>query len=270
MKIPSVRVSTTSTFRLAALIVPLILASSAIATPISGSMDVGVEATAYSGTGTPTATGPDSNTASWASTPAGLSVAATSTATSGGGTTVNGYANGSATWAADGNSGTATFNYGWSAIDGGDYALTSVQTNLDSPNWSYTFIADATGVFTMNYNITAPGGLPSFGGLQQFYIGSDGGSTLVLDNIASGIYTQAVTAGVTYNVAFQNGGNVFDEVLPYSAGVQASFSWTLPGGALPIGGGDTNSVPDLGSTVCLMLLALAGLAAIGKPLKTAQ
>lgn len=236
----------------------LLAAAPLSATPISASMAAGVKSTVYDGIA-PSSTGPGFSTESWVATPSTLGVSATSTASSGGGTVVTAYAGGSATWAANGNSGTVSFRYGWNGIEGGDYVLTSVQTNRQNPNWSYSFTADASGFFTMTYEITAPGGLPSFGGLQNFYIGSSGGSTLNLFDVGSGTFTQSVVAGQTYNVAFQNNGNAFDEVLPYGAGVEATFSWTLPGEAAGGGGATGNPVPDSGATAALLAGALLGL-----------
>lgn len=248
----------------AAVATALMLAPTASATPISATMSAAVAVDLFP---TGTKTGTPSSAQSWTTTPAPLSVAASLTDVNSFGSSINAYANGSATWAANGNSGTASFNYGWTAHDGGDYPFASAQTNLSLPNWSYTFTADLTGAFSMNYAITAPGGLPLFGGLQNFTIGTTGGSVLTLTAVGSGTYTQAVTAGSTYTVYFQNNGAIYDGL--DGVGVQANFNWTLPGRTSG-GGGGTNNVPDGGATAGLLLASLLSLASLRSWLRPAS
>lgn len=234
---------------LAACIAVLTAPVCAATVPLSGTMSAAVTVD-LSPSGVTTGTG--SSSASWTATPAALSVAASRTQVNDFGSSISAYANGTASWAANGNSGSAAFNYGWTIHDGGDYPFVSAQTGLNLPNWSYTFTAGISGLFTMDYNLTAPGGLPHFGGLQDFTIGTTGGTVLVLNATGSGTYTQAITAGSTYTVYFQNNGSIYDGL--DNVGVQGTFNWTLPGGTDGGGGGN---VPDTGATAALLALGLA-------------
>jgi len=222
-------------------------ATASRATPVDGSMSVGVDTSIFA-SGFAFNSGADS--ASWSGTPASLSVAATAPSALPSGSATNAFANGTAAWAADGNSGSVAFNYGWSFVDGLDYANPGMQTNGNGPNWSYTFVADATGNFVLNYNLISIG--DPLGLHKGFYIGSDGGSTLNLFAAGSGTFIQAVTAGSTYNVSFMNNGNSFDRDGGLDVAIEGTFNWTLPGGA-------STRVPETSSTFALLGLGLGGL-----------
>ena len=216
------------------------------ATPVYAGLGFGVAATQLDGL--PIVYGNDN--AAWGVVGSPLSVSATATA---GGVTSFGSA--TATWAPDGNSGTVMADYGWS-IRTPFGTGSAVATGNDGPNWEYSFFADATGDFVLNYNITGSsvGDLGLFG-LQGFRIGEQGyfdlGYALVDDAhpSVSGQYVFAVTQGNYYDFQFVNLGNLNGNTIrSLDASVHGEFNWTLPGGV--------STVPEVSSSVVLLGLGL--------------
>lgn len=178
------------------LVTLLASAATAFATPIDASMNFSVSL------GDPVVSN-NFDLVSWSVTPVGLSVAASASLVSS-----NVYGNGSATWAADGNSGTIQMNFGWD-LDGG---VKAANTNLAPSNWVYNFTADANGNFVMNYAIGGSGhDLFGLWGFDLFHIldnGVGGPVTDANDPSSSGQFVGAVTAGQNYFVSLYNNGNI--------------------------------------------------------------
>jgi len=215
------------------------------ATPVYAGLGFGVSA--YQGSPTSVY---GSDHASWGVVGSPLSVSAT--ATEGG---VTSFGSETATWAPDGNSGTVVADYGWSfRAPAGVY--TGVGTGESGPNWEYSFVADATGNFVLNYNVTGTG--DTLFGLQGFRIGEHGYFNLGYAGVddahpsVSGQYIYAVTAGNYYDFQFVNLGNINGTIQTLDASVHGEFTWTLPGAEPP-------SVPDSSPSVVLLGLGLGGL-----------
>ena len=249
----------------------------ALANPLSGDFQFSVQSSYYNAY-PHVATDLQSDGGSWTASPASLSA----NVTAHGNATV--FGSGSAAWAADGNSGSMTMDYGWSAAAGVDALVNTAAAG--GANWDYTFVADVDGFFTLNYNIVAAGvsnwsrfGLPYFG-LQGYDIYQGGGTgpgsynvdlRNAFDPTTNGQYVVPVLAGSLYSFHIVNGGNLSgmgvgqghgDDVAT-DVSVHAEFNWTLPGAAVP-------SVPDATSTLALLGLGLGGLGVLSWRLRRIQ
>ena len=232
---------------LAALAAFVLGTTAAVATPGSASMNFGVFAQTSDGI-----SATDSASDSWSGVPTGLSASASASAFSDDLHHGSVFGNGTASFAADGNSGTFTQNWGWAGV-----GVSELETNLafSTGDWTYTFTSDVTGSFVLNYNVVGSG--DTFG-LQQIYLsdnfdsqsGVPGGT--VFDPTASGTIVGSITAGQTYTVALANYGNVgapggFDQ----TGSAAGTFDWHIEG---------VRNVPDTGATAAFLGLAFAGLA----------
>ena len=215
----------------------LIIPSAALATPIAGSMSFGVSVTAN---GDPTVSAYSSD--SWTGTPAPLSVNALATTPNGS----TAFGSGTSSWAPDGNSGSLGMQFGWATI-----TASGVLTDLSLPNWSYTFTADATGNFVMDYAVVGSGfqfGLWGFNLSHNFASGSGAPLTSPFSASSSGQFVGAVVAGQTYTASLSNNGNVSGGPFSYSGSAVGDFQWRV------------TNLPDSGSTLALLGLALGGFA----------
>lgn len=213
------------------------------------------------------------DTQAWAGTPGALSVSTVAAGISENGSTATTFNRGSGTWAPDGNSGTVTIDYGWSANT--HDVVTAAATGSVDPqyglNWSYTFTADQTGLFVINCVVVGSGStndpgvtFPMFGLIGFDTIGSAFFPLGVnfFDPTASGQVTQMLQAGNTYTMVIRNGGNISGSLGEREAAVHAEFSWSLPGA--------TFAVPDAASTLALLGLGLGGLGLASRRWRRAQ
>lgn len=203
---------------------------------------------------------------SWTGTPSSLNANAVATGTSDNGSTATTYNHSAATWAGDGNSGTVTVDYGWSA-NTHDVA-TAVGTGSIDPlyalAWSYTFTADTSGLFVMNASIVGTGSSPDpsviypMFGLMGFDIIGTAFMPLGVNSIdptVSGTITQWLDQGQTYTMILRNGGNVSGGLGVRDANLHAEFNWSLPG---------ATAVPETASSVVLLLVGLAALTGLAR------
>ena len=209
----------------------------------------------------------------WTGTPGSLSVNTTATGISQNGSTATTFNRGTGTWAADGNSGMVTIDYGWSVNthDVGAAVATGSIDPLYEYNWSYTFTPDTSGLFVMNASIVGTGSssdptvaYPMFG-LEGFDIIGSAFIPLGLNSIdptTSGTVSQWVDAGSTYTMVLRNGGNLSGGLSEREAAVHAEFSWSLPG--------TSAAVPETSGTLALLGLGLGGLGFASRQLRRTQ
>lgn len=129
------------------------------------------------------------------------------------------------------------------------------QTDLGISNWRYTFTADATGSFVMDYVVA---GVGNKFGLWGFYLqhdllnGINPPAVNPFDPSGSGQFVAGVVAGQTYTASLKNGGNVAGEAITLEGSATGQFDWRL----VP---DQQVSVPDTGSTLALLGVAFGGL-----------
>jgi hypothetical protein len=211
------------------------------ATSLSGSMNLTVSASMRDGTKTASTTSSDSFTGA----PAVMGIFAVASATDGDtGGILTAIGQGIASGTAD--SGSIHFqNYGWTLtapdrLDAGQ----SVRLNTGTPDWSYTFMADHAGSFTLDYNVFLSAGSGDAFGLQGWGIGwsGPGGGDFpgtAFDPTASGTFTRALVGGETYTVSLSNNANIMTtSSFNPAAGFEASrmngdFVYTIIESAVP-------------------------------------
>ena len=148
--------------------------------------------------------------------------------------------------AADGNSGSAFLLAGWDLAQGATNAYT------EGTQWNYTFMADATGNFVMDYCLLLSGANTFC--LNGFVLSGDLGFHYFTAANTNGQFLASVIAGHSYSISLSTNANISGENLdPFQGTMSGSFTWTLPGSA---------TVPDTAGTVGLMAMSFAGLVAI--------
>jgi hypothetical protein len=135
------------------------------------------------------------------------------------------------------NAGTVHFqDYGWTfnapdRADAGQGANTS--DHSQGSDWSYTFIADHDGLFSISYNtfVSMDGGLTF--GLQGWDIdwsGAGGGLSLtdVTDPTASGVFSRSLISGEMYTVSLVNNANISSVGQPIGSGYMGgTFNYAI-------------------------------------------
>jgi hypothetical protein len=222
----------------------LIAAPSVFAQPESGSLNFNPNVTGFGGTFSN-----DLESTSWNFVPANLNLSALASSPDGAGSPNTAFQNGSASWAADGNSGAVSLSIGWN-LSGASSANTNVATD-----WDYSFIATVTGNFEMSYDVTASGnafGLQGWG-ISDNFDSEVGGPVLnAIDPSTSGLFVGGVTAGESYNVSLANNGNVSSQgSISLTGSADGNFQWSI----VP-----SSNVPDGGATLAMLGSALTGLA----------
>jgi hypothetical protein len=191
----------------------------------------------------------DTDSASWSLTPQDLAVSSSRNL---GANSV--LSSTEAHWAADGNSGSVEIQAAWNISEAG---ATHINTE-GLVQWQYNFVADASGLFTIDYEIsTAYSGLA--GGFPVTYFGGDLGDASFLSD-TSGQFSGQVVAGNSYSVYLYSVGNVGGGDLQGFAGsMVAEFDWSVTG---------TASVPDTTSVALMQILAFVGMAGLRRKLRT--
>lgn len=187
------------------------------------------------------------NTSSWSGTPQSIvAVAYNSVGQNSLFTLVDAY-----NWSADGNSGSVMMQATWNLVDGLTYA------GAESSKWEYTFTADASGLFELNYLMTPSGG-DTFG-LNGIYVTGDLGGGFFATTGGGGQFTANVIAGNTYTFGLGMNANISsDNLSGWNATMVGLFNFKMPAGSA--------SVPDHANTLGLLALTLAGLAGLRRKL----
>lgn len=144
---------------------------------------------------------------------------------------------GEADWAADGNSGTVTFtDYGWDINAGSSEFEAHLNDHTNGNDWTYIFMADASGIFTMDYEVIGSGDVFGLQGWDILWSGAGGNLSLVDGNSpdASGTFVRDLVAGETYTVSLRNNANVSgQEGGTLSGSMDGTFTFAITEQAVP-------------------------------------
>jgi len=191
------------------------LTADALPTPISSSLRLEADSDAGSGI----VTDIDGDSQGGTINPLSASVSALATS---GNASVLSTAEGIATWFNSAQGEVNLFNIGWNTVE-----VSSGSAFLfNGLDWTYEFLADTTGLFTLDYNVTGSGS-DTFGlnGFNFSWSGPEGGNFFPLDT--SGTLTRAITAGNSYTVNIRNQANIFGGLSTRNARMDGAFNWRI-------------------------------------------
>ncbi len=222
------------------------VSSQGFATPISASMSL----TGMAQLDCPTKTNPCSNSAfyttntssaAWGTLLSPLSIGANATITNPTtGTSLTVTGNGSASWGAGGNSGTISFSdYGWTTTPGTTGAKDTEELaalNNGGPDWTYTFLANGDGTFTMDFDVTGTGNLMGLWGWNILW--TDDTSSVTDNDILNftyganptqnGTFVQSLIAGDTYTISLKNKTNISSSNTTFASGsMDGTFTFDI-------------------------------------------
>lgn len=214
----------------------------ALPTPISSSLRL--EANSNAGNGLITDIDEDSQNGTINPLNASVSALATS-----GNASVFTTAEGIATWLSSAQGKLNLLNIGWNTID----VNTGEAYLFNGLDWTYKFLADTTGFFTLDYNITGSGSdIFGLNGFQFLWSGSQNNEFLPLNT--SGTLIRAITAGNSYTVNIRNGANIGGGLDTRNASMDGTFNWKI----------DTavTAVPESSSALALLAFGFLGVGSI--------
>lgn len=135
-----------------------------------------------------------------------------------------------ASWVSTSQGQVSFLDLGW---DNGPFPTTS-QSSLDGTQWTYTFLADVTGLFTLDWSIVLDPANNTDFGLNRFFFSLVGhantGFNEVLAAGASGISTRNIHAGHIYTVTIKTDVGVFGGVGGRDSHMDGFFNWQMDSG----------------------------------------
>jgi hypothetical protein len=145
-----------------------------------------------------------------------------------------------ATWQSGGAGQVVFTDFGWNTVGVTD-PLSHAHT-YSGTDWTYTFTANTSGAFNLDYDVTKdPANTDDFG-LQGFvFWWAEGAGSLQLagflcfnpspdsgcEPTATGTLTKSVVAGTTYTVRLENAANIFGALGSRTAFMSGTFDWSV-------------------------------------------
>jgi hypothetical protein len=168
---------------------------------------------------------------------------------------------GSATWTSASTGEVKFTNLGWNAVN----AIGGADLS-QNVGWVYTFVANVTGSFNINYSVTAQGTSSTndnpLVGLNGFFLYEGAGATapshatrqidLNSSGSAAGTATLAITAGNTYTVEIQDFANLFKDIGTTDAHMNGTFDFDVVPAPEPSSLTVTIAVSCLGGIVAFL------------------
>jgi hypothetical protein len=145
-----------------------------------------------------------------------------------------------ATWQSGGAGQVVFTDIGWTTVDVVD-PLSHAHTN-GGTDWTYTFTANTSGTFSLDYDVTRDPATTNDFGLNGFvFWWAEGAGSLQLQNVlcfdpgsstgceptATGTLTKSVVAGTTYTVRLENAANIFGALGSRTAFMSGTFDWSV-------------------------------------------
>ena len=174
------------------------------------------------------------------------------------GATMEVTGSGSATWV-NAAQGQVLFNdLGWNSVNNNGSSLADIGGFSGLPIWTYTFIADLTGLFTIDWSVFVHNSTTNTFGLGRFRFaltGAGGGQRIFnvggIGATNSGTSTLGIVAGQQYTARLTNDAGLVGGLATQTAFMDGTFNWSMDSGPF-------ESVPEP-TSMSLFMLALASL-----------
>lgn len=159
---------------------------------------------------------------------------ANATSTSAGGTSIT-SGSATATWNNTASGQVKFDNMGW---DNAGFTNQTVSfSSLAGTAWSYTFIADVTGFFSLDWDVALQQPLSESFGLQDIRfslaLAGGGGGQTVMQADTTGSATRNIFAGNQYTALIQTNAGIFGGVGGRTSFIDGVFNWSMDSGPMP-------------------------------------